>query len=94
MKKIINHSILILLVVNLSACGESLTGRKQVTLIPEGKLQELGINTFQQVKRSKKIETDQRILRYVHCMTERLALNGMISMMVAPWIVQMTYQED
>ena len=50
MKKIINHSILILLVVNLSACGESFTGRKQVTLIPEGKLQAMGIYTFQQVK--------------------------------------------
>jgi two-component system NtrC family sensor kinase len=50
MNKITNCSILILLVLMFTACGESPNGRKQVTLIPEGKLQAMGNNSFQELK--------------------------------------------
>jgi predicted Zn-dependent protease len=75
MGKIINRPLLILMVVFLTACGESPTGRKQLTLVPDGQLKAMGIDTFQQLKRSKVVETDPRILRYVQCITQRLIRN-------------------
>jgi predicted Zn-dependent protease len=75
MKKMIKHLILVFPIIFLIACSESPTGRNQLTLIPDGMLQTMGLDAFQRIKQSKAIETDQRILRYVQCITERLIRN-------------------
>ena len=75
MKITLKYIIPISLVILLIACSESPTGRNQVTLIPEGHLEAMGLDTFQRLKRSRAVETDPRILSYVQCITRRLIRN-------------------
>lgn len=56
----------------LTACEESPTGRKQLTLVPNQQMAELGSRTFAEMLRSRALVEDQGVLDYVGCVTQAL----------------------
>ena len=60
------------LLLALSACEESPTGRKQVTLVPDRQMAEIGSRSFAELLRGQPLVEDQRVLDYVGCVTRAL----------------------
>jgi predicted Zn-dependent protease len=60
------------LLLALTACEESPTGRKQVTLVPDKQMEQIGSRTFAELPRSRTVVEDPRILGYVSCITRAL----------------------
>lgn len=59
-----------LLVIGLGACATSPTGRKQLTLIPDGQMDALGAQSFSQLKSQTPVENDPATNRYVKCVAQ------------------------
>jgi predicted Zn-dependent protease len=60
-------------VMSISAgCGETPTGRKQLTLLPDGQLAAYGARTFEDLKRTQPILTDPTVNRYVRCIAQSI----------------------
>ncbi|MDP5291488.1 M48 family metallopeptidase [Oceanimonas sp. CHS3-5] len=57
---------------SLAACTQSPTGRSQVLLFSENDMQRLGEESFSQLKEQETISADQRLNRYVQCVTNQL----------------------
>jgi len=56
----------------LTGCDETPTGRKQLTLLPDGQLAAYGARIFADLKRTQPAVTDPTINRYVHCVAENI----------------------
>ncbi len=56
----------------LTACTQSPTGRSQVLLFSENDMQQLGEQSFTQLKEQERISTDRGLNRYVQCVTSQL----------------------
>jgi predicted Zn-dependent protease len=54
------------------ACATSPTGRKQLILLPEGQLNTLGADAFQQMQEELTVETRRDIVRYVQCVADEV----------------------
>lgn len=59
-------------VLALVACEESPTGRKQVTLIPDGQMAQIGERAFRDLVRGQPMVSDPRARDYVSCVTRAL----------------------
>ncbi len=55
--------------VLLASCATSPTGRKQLILIGDQQMNEMGITSFQQMKTSQKIANNSRQSNYVECVS-------------------------
>ncbi len=56
----------------LTACATTMTGRSALHLYSDSFMSKLGHNTFEQIKKEKKLEQDIPTNRYVRCITDRL----------------------
>lgn len=61
-----------LLVLTATACQESPTGRKQVKLVPEQQMAQIGAQIFAQILRNRPVVDDERVLAYAGCVTRAL----------------------
>lgn len=52
------------------ACSTTMTGRKQLTLINDAKMDELGVAAFTDLKSEGKVEKDTAVNDYVHCVAD------------------------
>lgn len=67
------------LVLFLTACSTSPLGRKQLTALPDSQMNEMGVQSFDQLKKETPIEKDPAINAYVRCVAlpiTRAALDG------------------
>jgi predicted Zn-dependent protease len=62
--------LLILISLVLASCSTSPTGRRQMTIMPEGQLASMGAQSFEELKKKTPIEKDPRINAYVKCITD------------------------
>lgn len=54
----------------IAACSTTMTGRRQLTLINDAKMDELGVAAFSDIKRQGKVERDRRPNAYVSCVAD------------------------
>ncbi len=66
----------LLLCLFLMACATSPTGRKQLILVGESQMTQMGVTSFQQMKASQRLNRDAAVNDYVHCVAEAV-LKGM-----------------
>lgn len=57
----------LIVVVSLTACSSSPTGRNQLLLFSQNDMSSLGTQSFEQMKQEQKISTDANINEYVQC---------------------------
>lgn len=69
MKKILTALAITLV---LTGCKTSPTGRTQITLYSEQKMDEMGVASFAQMKEQQAIEADKAINSYVRCIADNL----------------------
>lgn len=61
----------------ISSCSTTPTGRRQVNLIPDGQMTQLGAKSFAEMKRKEKLSTNQKYIGVTHCVVnELLTHNG------------------
>jgi predicted Zn-dependent protease len=60
------------LLFTLTACEESPTGGRQLTLVPNQQMAEIGSRTFAEMLRGQPLVENQRVLDYVGCVTRAL----------------------
>jgi predicted Zn-dependent protease len=56
----------------MSACSTTMTGRKQLTLINDAKMDELGVAAFTDLKKDGKVARDSATNGYVRCVTDAI----------------------
>jgi predicted Zn-dependent protease len=54
----------------IGACSTTMTGRKQLTLVNDAKMDELGVAAFTDLKSEGKVERDAVTNEYVHCVAD------------------------
>jgi predicted Zn-dependent protease len=54
------------------ACSTTMTGRKQLTLVTDGKMDELGVAAFTDLKREGKVAKDAEANAYVQCVASAI----------------------
>jgi predicted Zn-dependent protease len=54
------------------ACSTTMTGRRQLTLIDDAKMDQLGIAAFRDLKAEEKVSTDAAMNRYVRCVADAI----------------------
>lgn len=57
-------------------CATSPTGRSQLIALPDGQLNSMGVQSFQEMKSKQTIETDPKINAYVKCVAAPLVAIG------------------
>ena len=62
----------IALCVFLVACATSPTGRRQLILFGDSDVAQLGLTSFEQLKKQEKISTNKKETRYVRCVAEAI----------------------
>lgn len=60
---------MIALTLTFSACSSSPTGRQQVLLFSGQEMSQLGAQSFEELKKNEKINTDPKINNYVQCVS-------------------------
>ena len=55
-----------------AACATTATGRKQLTLMPDAELQEMGAQAFAQVKQEQPVDENPRSHAYVRCIAQAI----------------------
>lgn len=63
---------LILAAATLVACTKSPTGRSQLQLFSDSQLEEMGNESYAQLKEQEKLSTDQELINYVQCVADEL----------------------
>src|SRR5688572_25961090 len=61
-----------LLLVGAVACATSPTGRRQLKLLPEGQMNQMGAQAFTQLKQQTPIESDARANAFVKCIAQSI----------------------
>ena len=64
-----NKLSLLLLTLLLSACATSPTGRKQLILVPDQQMNQMGIASFQEMKKAQQVSDNRRQQDYVRCVS-------------------------
>jgi predicted Zn-dependent protease len=77
----------ILMIALLTACASSPLGRKQLTLIPSGQMNQMGIQSFEQMKQKQPIERSPAINQYIRCIVNPLIEASQGQSGVASWEV-------
>jgi len=68
----IHPSTALLLLPVILACSTTMTGRRQLTLIDDQKMDELGIAAFNDLKKETKVSKDSAAAAYVRCVADAL----------------------
>jgi predicted Zn-dependent protease len=63
-------TLLVLGAFAIAACSTTMTGRKQLTLVNDAKMDELGVAAFTDLKSEGKVERDAVTNEYVHCVAD------------------------
>ena len=67
-------AVLVLALASLvAACSTTMTGRKQLTLINEDKMDAMGVAAFASLKAQGKLSQDKELNQYVVCVTRQNA---------------------
>lgn len=61
-----------ILLLLAAACATTATGRKQLTLMPQDQLQEMGAEAFTQVKHEQRVDDNPRTHAYVRCIAQAI----------------------
>lgn len=56
----------------LSACAVSPTGRKQLLLMGNNDVAQMGLSSFQQIKQKERVSTDPKQIHYVQCVAQAI----------------------
>ncbi|WP_435106415.1 M48 family metallopeptidase [Arhodomonas sp. AD133] len=56
----------------VAACATSPLGRRQLQLFPDGQMQQMGVNAFQELKSKQKAVGDDAVTRYVRCVADAI----------------------
>lgn len=62
----------VVLIMSLSACSTSPTGRKQLILLPDSQLNDMGVASFQQMKDSIPLNQQAKTNQNVQCVADKL----------------------
>ncbi len=62
----------VLMAVTIASCASSPLGRKQLTLLPEGQMSQMGVQAFDQMKGQIPVEKDASTNQYVQCIAAPL----------------------
>lgn len=54
----------------LLSCSTSPTGRRQMTIMPESQMSQMGAQSFEELKKKTPIEKDPKVNAYVKCITD------------------------
>jgi len=79
------NEITSVLLLFLAACSSSPLGRKQLTLLPDSQLNQMGAQSFEEMKKKVPIETDTAINAYVKCVAIPITKVAVDSTGVADW---------
>ncbi|MGB5222337.1 MAG: hypothetical protein WBN60_14970, partial [Polyangiales bacterium] len=60
------------LALAVSACSTTMTGRRQLTLIDEDKMDAMGMATFSSLKAQRKLSRDPGVNEYVICVARAI----------------------
>jgi len=71
--------------VIFSACSTSPLGRKQLMLVGESQMDEMGLQSFEQIKHDTPIETDPAINAYVKCIVGPITQRAAGSTGISNW---------
>ena len=67
-----NPAFLLIIVSLLAACATSPTGRSQLTLMPESKMTQMGLQAFENIKKETPVDTGAATNRYVNCVSQAI----------------------
>jgi predicted Zn-dependent protease len=77
----------LLVIAAVTACATSPLGRKQLLLIPDGQMNQMGAASFDEMKAKTPIETDPKINAYVRCITDPITAAAKGQTDVGTWEV-------
>jgi predicted Zn-dependent protease len=64
-----------LIIIAITGCAQSSTGRNQITLFSNSELSKMGITSFEELKQKEKISTDKKTNQYVQCVANAVIKN-------------------
>lgn len=81
LKQWIYHFVLFVFILAAFACATSPLGRKQLLIVPEQQMNEMGAQAFQQMKSTQHVEQDPAMMKYVKCIVDPLTqtIQGSVS---------------
>ncbi len=68
----LNYLSAFILSLGITACTTSPTGRSQLMAMPEGQVNQMGIQSFNQLKRTKPISRNQTYTTFVNCVAQAI----------------------
>lgn len=68
----IKPGILFLALLISAACATSPLGRKQLILVPDSQVNQMGAQAFQELKGKEKTDSDAALNQYVNCIVQPL----------------------
>ncbi len=73
----------------LVACATSPTGRNQLILFNDNEVAQLGLTSFEQIKKEQKISSNKKLIRYVQCVADAVVreIPASYQMSAAQWQV-------
>ncbi|MCM0605614.1 MAG: M48 family metallopeptidase [Xanthomonadaceae bacterium] len=83
-KKLLSVTLAILA---LASCATSPLGRKQLITVSDDQMNGMGVQAFDEMKRTKAIETDPRKLAYVKCIAQNIVQDAKDKVDPADWEV-------
>lgn len=69
----------------VSACATSPLGRKQLILMPDSQMNQMGAQAFSEMKKNTPRETRSEVIRYVQCIGQRIAAVSGSSLPAEQW---------
>ena len=86
--------LLTVISANLKSCATSPEGRKQLTLIPENQMDEMGVQSFEQLKQQTPLTKNKNIEQYVLCIANRIIPHVKQNPDPSQWEVQVFEDEQ
>jgi len=67
-----NPAFLLVTLAILTACATTPTGRSQLTLMPESKMTQMGLQAFENIKKETPVDASTAANRYVNCVAQAI----------------------
>lgn len=90
---LLRTTALLVLLAAAAGCAKSPTGREQLLLFPESRMNKMGRQQFAQLKQEKPIVQDAGVNRYVRCVALAVAAQARDETGVSDWEV-MVFRDD